>query len=77
MYGGGKKLSKSEEDKEDYYKPKRESNFYNNNYVEYKSNGNENLSLKEHLYKIKPYLRYMITDLQESDNMENSINNCN
>ena len=58
MYGRGKKLNKSEEG-EDYYKPKGESNFYNNNFTEYKSNGdrNKSLSLKEYLNKIKPYLR--------------------
>ena len=42
-----------EQQEEDYYKPKRESNFWNNNYIEYDSNGEENssLSLDEYLYK--------------------------
>ena len=55
--------------KEDYYKPKRVNNFYNNNYIEYKRNddGNRNLSLDEHLNKIKPYLRGIKTDLQNCD----------
>ena len=42
------------EQQEDYYKPKRVSNFWNNNYIEYESNGdkNRNLSLDEYLNKI-------------------------
>ena len=34
-------------------------NFWKNNYIEYESNGgrNKNLSVKEHLNEIKPYLR--------------------
>ena len=35
-----------------YYKPVRISNFWNNNYIEYKSNGDENLSVKEYFNKI-------------------------
>ena len=51
-----------QENEEDYYKPKRVSNFWNNNYIEYKSNGdkNRNLSLDEHLNKIEAYLRNII-----------------
>ena len=30
------------EQEEDYYKPKRESNFGNNNYIGYESNGDKN-----------------------------------
>ena len=54
---------------EDYYKPKRVSNFWNNNYIEYESNGdkNRNLSLGEYLNKIEPYLRNIMIDLQNSD----------
>ena len=39
---------------EDYYKPKRVINFWNNNYIEYDSNGDKNkiLSLDEYLNKI-------------------------
>ena len=50
-------------------KLKRVSNFWNNNYIEYKRNGdkNSNLSLDEYLNNIKPYLRDIITDLQSSD----------
>ena len=44
-------------------------NLWNNNYIEYKSNGdkNRNLSLEEYLHKIKPYLRNIIINLQNSD----------
>ena len=40
-----------------------------NSYFEYRSNcdRNKNLSLKEYLYQIKPYLKDIVTDLQESD----------
>ena len=57
------------EQEDDYYKPKRVSNFWNNNYIEYENNGdrNKNVSLKEYLDKIKPYLKDIIIGLQESD----------
>ena len=57
------------EHEEDYYKPKRVNNFWNNNYIEYESNGdkNRNLSLDEYRNKIKLYLRNVIIDLQNSD----------
>ena len=57
-----------EEDDDEYDKPKRVSNFWNNNYIEYESNGdrNKNLSLEEYLNKSKPYLRDVIINLQES-----------
>ena len=47
------------EQEEDYYKLKRVTNFWNNNYIEYESNGdkNRNLSLDEYLTKIESYLR--------------------
>ena len=58
-----------EQQEENYYKPKKVSNFWNNNYIEYESNGdkNRNLLLEEYLHKIKPYLRNIIIDLQSSD----------
>ena len=54
---------------DDYYKPIRVGNFWNNNYVEYESSGdrNKNISVKEYLDKIKPYLRDIIINLQKSD----------
>ena len=41
------------EEEKHYYKPKRESNFRNNNYIEYESNDdrNRNLSSEEYLEK--------------------------
>ena len=62
-----------------YYKPERVSNFWNHNYIEYGSNGdrNKNLSLKEYLDKIKPYLKDIIIDLKESDTWKISVNTYN
>ena len=53
------------EQKEDDYKPKRVSNFWNNIFIEDESNGdkNRNLSLDEYLNKIEEYN----IDLQDSD----------
>ena len=58
-----------QEDDYYYFERKRVSNFLNNNYIEYKSNGNrnKNLSLDKYLDKIEPYLRHVIIDLQNSD----------
>ena len=55
--------------KDDYYKPIRKVNFWNNSYIKYESSGdrNESLSVKEYLDKIKPYLRDIISNLQKSD----------
>ena len=54
-----------QEKEEDYYEPKRVYNFWNNNYIDYGSDGdkNGNLLLKEYLNKIKPYLRDIIINL--------------
>ena len=48
------------------YKPIRVGNFWNNNYIEYKSSagGNKNLLVKEYLEKNKPYLRDIIINFQ-------------
>ena len=42
--------------------------FWNNNYIEYESNGdrNKNLSVKKYLNEIKPYLKDIITDFRKS-----------
>ena len=57
-----------EQTEEDYYKPKIVRNFWNNNYIEYESNGNRNRNLSlVYLNRIKPYLRGIIIDLQNSD----------
>ena len=58
--------SRFEQQEEDYSNPKSVSNFWNNNYIEYESNGDRNLSLDKYLSKIKPYLRNIIIDLQSS-----------
>ena len=56
-------------EQEDYYEPKRVSNFWNNNYIEYERNGNKNrnLSFDEYLNKIKSYLMNIIIDLENYD----------
>ena len=58
-----------EQEEEDYYKHKRVSDFWNNNYIEYKSNGDKNnkLSLDEYLNKTETYLKNIIIDLENSD----------
>ena len=52
------------ESEEDYYEPVRTSNAFNNNYIEYESNGDKDktLSVKEYLDMIKQYLSDIITD---------------
>ena len=57
------------EEEEDYHKPVRVGNFYSNNYMEYGSNGGKSKSLliKEYLDEIKPYLKYILTNLRKSD----------
>ena len=58
-----------EQKEEDYYKPMRLGNFWNNNYIEYESSSdrNKNLSVKECLDKNKPYLRDILINLQKPD----------
>ena len=56
--------------KEEYYcKTVIISNVRNNDYIKYESNSdrNKNVSVKEYLNVIKPYLKDMIIDLQISD----------
>ena len=52
------------ESEEDYYEPVRTSNAFNNNYIEYESNGDKDktLSVKEYLDMVKQYLSDIITD---------------
>ena len=54
--------------KRDYYKPKRVSSFWNNNYIEYERfcDKNNNLLLVEYLNNIKPYLKDLLIDIQSS-----------
>ena len=58
-----------QEREEDYSGPKRVSNFWNNNYIKYESNGNKNrnLSLKVYLKKIESYLKNIIINIRNSD----------
>ena len=60
---------------EDYYVPKSVNNFWNNNYIEYESNGdkNRNLSFDEYINKIETYLRNTIINLQNSNTWKNHI----
>ena len=45
------------------------SNFWSNNYIEYKSNGDRNktLSVEEYLTKIRPCLKDIINNLKKSN----------
>ena len=56
------------EQDDDNYKPITVSNFWNNNFIKYESNGERdiNLLVKEYINKSKPNLKYIITDLQKS-----------
>ena len=69
---------------DDYYKPKRVTNFLNDNYTEYESNGDtyKNLSLEEYLDKIRPYFGISIAinfisakDAEEERVMHSKSNN--
>ena len=66
-----------EQQEENNYEPKRVSNSWKNNYIEYESIGDKirNLSLDEYLNKIKPYLRNIIIDFQNSDTWRIQLTN--
>ena len=52
----------------DYFKLVRVGSFWNNNYIEYKSNGDRNKTfIKDYLTEIKPYLNDIINNLKKSD----------
>ena len=55
--------------KKKYYKQIRENDFWSNNYIKHKSNGEQNriLSVEAYLHKISPYFRDIINDLKQSD----------
>ena len=55
-----------EHEEEKNYKPVRAIIFWSNNYIEYESNGDRNITLliEEYLNKIKPYLKN-INDLKK------------
>ena len=44
------------------YRPTIVKSGYNNNYIEYRSEGNEALTFEEYLNLIEPYLRELIND---------------
>ena len=46
----------------DYYKPKLVKSGYNNNYIQYESEGDKILTVEEYLGLIEPYLANMIND---------------
>ena len=52
------------ESEEDYYEPVRTINAFNNNYIEYASNGDKNkiFSVKEYLDMIRQYMSDVIDD---------------
>ena len=54
-----------EQQEDDYYKPIIAVNFWNNNYIEYKSKHDRNKkpSIKEYLNELKPYLRDITINL--------------
>ena len=64
-----KNLFEYEKEEEICYKPVRVNNFWSNNYIEYKSNGDKNriLSVEKYFDKIRAYLRDIINDLKQSD----------
>ena len=62
-------------EEENYYKPVRVSNFWSDNYIEYRSNGDRNktLSVEEYLNKTRPYLKDIINNLKKSDTVQLTI----
>ena len=75
-----------EHEEEDCYRPVREVNNYidnyivtnSNNYIEYESNCDRNkTAIEEYLFKIGPYLKYIINNLTKSDMWKNPVNNSN
>ena len=59
-----------QQEEKNYYKLKRVSNFWNNSYIEYKSNGDRYkklITINEYINKIEPYMRNIMIDIQNSD----------
>ena len=54
---------------EHFYKPVRVCNFWSDNYVKYKGNGdtNKTLPVEEHLNKIKPYFKDAMNNPKKYD----------
>ena len=57
------------EEEENHSKPVKLSNFWSNNYIEYKSNGNrkKTLSTEKYLNKVRPYLKDIRNNLKKSN----------
>ena len=72
-----KNLFKHTKEEENYYKPVGVSNFWINNYIEYKSSGDKNktLSVEEYLNKISSYLKDIIIQLTIANNFISSLGN--
>ena len=62
---------------EDYYKPIRTKSAFNGNYIEYESKGDENINLspKEYLDMIRPYLSDIINDHKSPKKLK--VHSCN
>ena len=54
----------------DYYKPKLNKSGYNNNYIEYKSEGDKLSTIEEYLDLIKPYLKELKNDHKKKGEWE-------
>ena len=69
-----KNLFKHEKE-ENYYKPVSIHNFWSNNYIEYKNNGDKNriLLVEEYLDKIKAHLKSIKIDLKKSDTWKTQL----
>ena len=57
---------------EDYYKPKKTSSAFDNNYIEYESKENKDkiLSIREYLDVIKPHLSNIISNHKTQEEWE-------
>ena len=65
------------EHEENYYKAVKVNSFWNNKYIEYKSNEDKNkpLSVEEYINEIRPYLKDIINYLKKSDTWKNLSSN--
>ena len=64
-----------EHEEEIYYKSVRVSNFWSNNYIQFKRNGdrNETQLPDEYINKFSPYLKDIINNLKKSHEMKYEI----
>ena len=60
------------EEKKDYYKPVRVSNFWSYNYIENENNSDRNktLSVEEYLNEIRTFLKDIINNLKKFDKLQ-------